>query len=115
MLKYGKHNEKVDIKDQLILNKWLLRQQSGINFLVPTQTSMFHVTTLALGPQPKQRCAKLWAKREARESHLMLPKVQKNVREWTLTLPSELSFWELDSPWIPKSSEGDCNGQNPLD
>jgi hypothetical protein len=39
----------------------------------------------------------VWAKREARESHLMLPRVQKNVREWTLTLLSELSSWKLES------------------
>ncbi len=34
---------------------------------------------------------------EVWESHLMLPGVQKNVREWTLTLPSEFPFWELKS------------------
>jgi hypothetical protein len=37
------------------------------------------------------------AKSEARESHLMLLGMQKNVREWTLTLPSELPFWEMES------------------
>jgi hypothetical protein len=36
------------------------------------------------------------------------------VREWTLTLPSELSFWELESQWTPESSEGNCKSQNPL-
>jgi hypothetical protein len=41
--------------------------------------------------------ARVWAKREAHESHLMLPGVQKSVREWTFTLPSELSSWELES------------------
>ncbi len=44
--------------------------------------------TLALGLWPRQVLASLHAKREAQESHLMLPGVQKNVREWTLTLPS---------------------------
>jgi len=44
----------------------------------------------------------------------MFPGVQKSVREWTLTLPSELPFWELESWWIPESSLGDCRGQNPL-
>ncbi len=33
------------------------------------------VVTLALGSQPKQRFAKVRAKREAHESHLMLPRV----------------------------------------
>jgi hypothetical protein len=58
---------------------------------------------------------RLWAKREARESHLMLSGVQKSVREWTLTLPSELPFWVLESQWIPTFSEGDFRGPNPLD
>jgi hypothetical protein len=56
----------------------------------------------------------LRAKRKVWESHLMLSRVQKNVREWTLTLPSELPFWELESQWTLKFSEGDCKGQNPL-
>jgi hypothetical protein len=41
----------------------------------------------------------------------MLPRVQKR---WTLTLPSELPFWELESQWTPKFSEGECRGHNPL-
>jgi hypothetical protein len=47
--------------------------------------------------------AKVQAKREARESHLMLPRVRKSVKEWTFTLPIELSSWELESQmdsWI---------------
>jgi hypothetical protein len=73
------------------------------------------VTTLALGSQPRQGLARLWAKKEARESHFMLPGVQKSVREWTLTLPSELPFGELESQWTSKSLKGDCKGQNSLD
>jgi hypothetical protein len=45
----------------------------------------------------------------------MLPGLQKNVRESTLTLPTKLPFWELKSQWIPEFSEGDCKGRNPLD
>ncbi len=37
----------------------------------------------------------------------------KNVREWTLTLPSELPFWELESQWISKLSKGNFRDQNP--
>jgi len=39
------------------------------------------------------------------------------VREWTLTLPSEFPFWELESQawWSIKSLENDCKGQNTLD
>jgi hypothetical protein len=47
--------------------------------------------------------------------HFMLLGVQKSVREWTLTLPRELSFWELESQWTPEFSEGDCTSQNSLD
>jgi hypothetical protein len=74
---------------------------------------MLIVVTLALGLQPRQGIARLRAKREAGESHLMLPRVQKSVREWTLTLPSELSLWELESKWTPESLESNCKGQNP--
>jgi hypothetical protein len=55
------------------------------------------------------------AKREARESHLMLLGVQESVKEWTLTLPSELPLWELESGWTPKFSESDWMGQNSLE
>jgi hypothetical protein len=50
------------------------------------------VATLALGSRPKQGLARVWAKREAPESNLMLPKVQKSVRKWTFTLQSEFPF-----------------------
>jgi hypothetical protein len=53
--------------------------------------------------------------KEARESHLMSPRVQKSVREWTLTLPSELPFWELKFWWTLESSESNYRGQNSLD
>jgi hypothetical protein len=35
---------------------------------------VLYVTTLALGSRPRQGLAKVRAKKEARESHLMLPK-----------------------------------------
>jgi hypothetical protein len=73
------------------------------------------ITTLILRSQPRQGFARVRAKREARESHLMLPGVKKNVREWTLTLPSELPLWELESLWTPKSSKSNYKSQNPLD
>jgi hypothetical protein len=41
----------------------------------------------------------------------MLPGVQKNVKEWAFTLPSELPFWELKSKFL----ESDCKGQNLMD
>jgi hypothetical protein len=54
-------------------------------------------------------------KREARGSHFMFLGVQKSVREWTLTLPSELPFWKLESQWTSKFLKSDCKGQNSLD
>jgi hypothetical protein len=65
------------------------------------------VATLAFGSRPKQGLAREWAKKEAHEC--------ARVWEWTLTLPSELPFWELESRWTPKFSKSDCRGQNPLD
>jgi len=55
------------------------------------------IATLALGSQPRQGLVKVRAKREARESHFMLPGVQESVREWTFTLPNELPPWELET------------------
>jgi hypothetical protein len=73
------------------------------------------VTTLALASRPRQGYAKVRTKWEGRESHFMLLGVWESVREWSLTLPSEFSLWELESWWILKSLEWDCKGQNPLD
>jgi hypothetical protein len=50
------------------------------------KTTLF-VATLALGSWPKQGLARVQAKKEAQESHIMLPWVYENVREWNLTLP----------------------------
>jgi hypothetical protein len=63
------------------------------------------VTTLALGSRPRQGLARMRAKREVRECG--------RVRGWTLTLPSELPFWELESWWIPEFLEINYKGQNP--
>ncbi len=57
---------------------------------------MTSVATLALGLWPRQGLAKVRAKNEAQESHFMLSRVWESVKEWTPTLPSEFSLWELD-------------------
>jgi len=44
----------------------------------------------------------------------MLPRVQKSVREWTLTLPKQLPLWEMESRWTLESSKGNCRGQNSM-
>jgi hypothetical protein len=61
------------------------------------------VITLTLGSRPRQGFVKVQAKSEVQESHFMLPKVQKSVREWTLALSSELPLWGVGistEPWI---------------
>jgi hypothetical protein len=68
-----------------------------------------------LGSRPRWRLAKVRAKSEAWESYFMLPGVWESVREWTLTLPSELPLWELESRWTPEFSKSDCKDQNSLD
>jgi hypothetical protein len=40
-----------------------------------TFTNTIIIATLTLGSQPKQRLARVWAKREAREAHLIFPGV----------------------------------------
>jgi hypothetical protein len=44
----------------------------------------------------------------------MFSGVQKSVKEWTLSLPNELPFWEFKSQWTLEFSEGNRRGQNPL-
>ncbi len=63
------------------------------------------VVTLALGSRPRQGFVRGRAKRETQECG--------RVWEWTLTLPSELPCWELESRWTLESSESNFKGQNP--
>jgi hypothetical protein len=81
------------------------------------------VMTLALGLRPKQGYGKVRAKNATRECG--------KVREWahtfpnglthilpsgfTNTLPNGLPFWELESPWTPKSSKNNWKGQSWFD
>jgi hypothetical protein len=59
----------------------------------------------------KARDYKLVGQKGSRGSHLMLLGVQKSVKEWTLTLPSELPFWKLESQWTLKFLKSNCKGQ----
>jgi hypothetical protein len=65
---------------------------------------MGRVATLALASRPRQGLARARAKREC-----------GRVWEWTLTLLSELPFWELESRWTFESWKNDFRGQNQLD
>jgi hypothetical protein len=70
------------------------------------------VTTLALGLRPRQRLARLRAKRKPR-SHISCSRECK--RMWGNEVShSQVNshFWELESKWTPKFSESDCRGQN---
>jgi hypothetical protein len=64
------------------------------------------VATLTLGSRPRQGFVRVRAKRGAQECG--------RVSAWTLTLPNEPPFWELESRWTPKTSKSDYKGQNPL-
>jgi len=72
------------------------------------------VATLTLGSWPRQGLVRLWDKKEAREAHLIHSGVQESVREWTLTLLSELPLWELESWWTSEFSRNDCKGSKPI-
>jgi hypothetical protein len=48
------------------------------------------IATLALSLWPRQGLVRVRDKREAQEAHLTFSGVQENVREWALTLPSDL-------------------------
>ncbi len=41
-------------------------------------------------------------------------RVKESVREWTLTLPKELSLWEVEFRWTLECLERDYKGQNPM-
>jgi hypothetical protein len=69
----------------------------------------------SLGLVTKARACKGASQKGARESHFMLSGVQESAREWTLTFPSELPLWELESQWTPEFSKGNFKGQNLLD
>ncbi len=43
------------------------------------------------------------------------PRSAKECEGMNLHTPKELPLWELKFRWIPKSLEGDCRGQNPVD
>ncbi len=74
----------------------------------------FYVTTLALGSGLKQGLQECRTRRRPRR-HILLPRMQKSGRKWTLTLPRQLSLGELESIRTPKSLRSNCKGQNPLD
>jgi hypothetical protein len=73
------------------------------------------VATLTLGLWPRQGLARVRAKKEAWDSHLMLLGVYESVRKWILTLPSELLLWELEFRWSFKFLESDYRGQSSFD
>jgi hypothetical protein len=65
-----------------------------------------------LGLATKARACKVLGQEGGPEITSHAPGSAKSVREWTLTLLSELPFRELESQWTSISSNGDCSGQN---
>jgi hypothetical protein len=92
-----------------------IQQNKIMCFLLDFVDPNGYCCSLSLGFATKARACKSAGQEEARESHFMLLRVQKSVSEWTLTLPRELSLWELKSRSTPESSESDRRGQNSLD
>jgi hypothetical protein len=78
-------------------------------------TFIFSVTTLASGSWPRQGLVKVQVKCEGWEWHFMLSGMWESVKEWTLTLRSELPLWKLELRWNLESSKSDWRGQNLLD
>jgi hypothetical protein len=73
-----------------------------------------YVVTLALGSQPRQGLISARDKKEAKK-HISLLRMQKKVQEWTLTLPRQLPFGELEFRWTSEYLGSNYRGQNPLD
>jgi hypothetical protein len=72
-----------------------------------------YVVTLALGLRPRQRFARLQAKRGA-GSHTTY--YWECGRMWgnEPSHPKGVPLWRLEFRWIPEFSEGDCRGQNSM-
>jgi hypothetical protein len=90
------------------LDYWFGNSDSNGSFLIKCHNLNLRLAT-------KARVCKGAGQEWAWKSHIMLSGMQKSVREWTLTLPSEFPFWELESWWTPKFSKSTCRGQNSLD
>jgi hypothetical protein len=79
------------------------------------------VATLALGSRPRQGNCKVVGLVVDPGVTSHAPGSAKSVREWTLTLPSELPWWELvrvGESWSPKgtakTSKSNLKGQNSM-
>jgi hypothetical protein len=75
--------------------------------------NIHNVATLALGSRPRQRVARLRAKRETWESHHLLPRVQRVWGNEPSHSPVNSHCESWSPKWTPKSSERDCRGHNP--
>jgi hypothetical protein len=92
----------------------------GWSPMIPKCTSpilgvTFIIATLTLGSQPRQGLAKVRAKNEL-GSHISCSRECKRVRGNEpphSQVSSQSESWSPDG--LPKSSEGNCRGQNPLD
>jgi hypothetical protein len=85
-----------------------------VTFVVKSLLKHYY-RNLSFGLTTKVRACEGTGQVWALESHFMLSRVQESAREWTLTLPNELPFWELESQVSLEYSEGDCKGKKLLD
>jgi len=72
------------------------------------------VATLVLGSRLRQRGCKSAGQEEAWGSHHIGSGEWESVREWTLTLPRQLPFWEMESRWTSEILESNFRGQNSM-
>ncbi len=91
------------------LCSWIAVTSSFSTIVLQLQCRSFNLG-LATKAKGLQRCGP----RLSPEVAFSCPEVQKSVRERTLTLPSKLPCWELESRWTPECSESDCKGQNSM-
>ncbi len=72
-----------------------------------------YVATLTLGSRPRQKVARLRAKRETWESHHMLPRVQRVWGNEPSHSQVNSHYGSWNPKWTPKFSKRDCKDQNP--
>jgi hypothetical protein len=77
-------------------------------------TSITYVATPTLGSWPRQGVTRLRAKRETRESHHMLPGVQKVWGNEPSHSQGNSHVGSWSPKWILKPSERDCKGKKPF-
>ncbi len=86
--------------------KWSMFHNSRMKHMITNEIqnslNRFVVATLAFGSRPRQGGCKVAGLIVDPGVTSHAPGSAKSVREWTLTLPSELPCWELGRVGVPK-------------